>query len=91
MIGKQYLKLTPGFQLVSVDGRQYLSSSVCGFSGQIACNETAAFIIDKLRRRTTQDKIVRVMCRTFDAPQEEIESDVADVLQMLRRIGALEE
>ena len=91
MRGKAYLKLSSQFQTVTVDGKQYLTSGVRGFNGQIACNERAAFIVDKLRHRTTQDKIVRALHRTFDAPQSEIEADVAEVLAMLRRIGALEE
>lgn len=91
MRGKKYVKLSPSFQMVTVDGKQYLTSTVRGFSGQMACNETAAFLIGLLRRRTTEDKLIRKMCRTFDAPQDEIASDVADILQMLRRIGALEE
>lgn len=91
MSGKKYVKLSPSFQMVKVDGKQYLTSAVRGFSAQIVCNETAAFLIGLLRRRTTEDKLIRKMCRTFDAPHDEIASDVADILQMLRRIGALEE
>ena len=91
MKGRVRLKLSNGFQTVTVDGKQYLTSSQRGFSGQIACNETAAFILKKLKHSTSQEKIVRAMCRTFDAPQSAIETDVADMLQMLRRIGALEE
>lgn len=85
------MKLSRNFQTVTVDGKQYLTSSARGFSGQIACNETAAFILGKLRRRTTREKIVRAVCRAFDAPQSEVEPDVEEVLQKLRRIGALEE
>lgn len=91
MKGRIRLKLASGFQTVEVDGKRYLTSGVRGFSGQIVCNETSSFILKKLSRETTPEKIVRAMCRRFDAPRDQIASDVEDVLQTLRRIGALEE
>ena len=91
MKGRIRLKLASGFQTVEVDGKRYLTSGVRGFSGQIVCNETSSFILKKLAHDTTAEKIVRSMCRRFDAPREQIEADVEDVLQTLRRIGALQE
>lgn len=91
MKGAFLLKLSPQFLTVEVDGKRYLTSAVRGFDGQIVCNETASFILQKLRRRTTEKAIVKAMCRAFDAPVDAVESDVRETLQMLRRIGALEE
>ena len=85
------MKLCSDFQTVEVDGKRYLTSAVRGFNGQIACNETASFVLQKLRHRTSEKAIVHAMCRAFDAPAETIEADVHELLQMLRRIGALEE
>ena len=85
------LKLCPGFQTVEVDGKRYLTSAVRGFDGQIACNETASFVLNKLRHHTSEKAIIRSMRRAFDAPAEQIESDVRELLESLRRIGALEE
>ena len=85
------MKLASGFQTVEVDGKRYLTSVVRGFDGQIACNETASFILKKLKRRTSEKAIVKAMCREFDAPAAQIEADVRDVLQMLRQMGALQE
>ena len=91
MKGAFYLKLSSDFQTVEVDGKRYLTSAVRGFDAQIACNETASFILQKLRHRTSEKAIVRSLRRRFDAPADEIESDVRELLQSLRRIGALEE
>ncbi len=77
--------------MVEVDGKRYLTSTVRGFDGQIVCNETASFVLQKLRRRTTEKAIVKAMRRAFDAPEDEIEADVRELLRSLRRIGALEE
>ena len=85
------LKLCPGFQTIEVDGKRYLTSAVRGFDGQIVCNETASFVLQKLKRRTSEKAIVKAMCRSFDAPSDRIEADVHELLQKLRQIGALEE
>ena len=84
------MKLAKEFQIVTVDGREYLTSSVRGFNGQAACNETASFIIRKLKREISRDKLIRAMCRKFDASEETIAKDVDDVLETLRQMGALE-
>ena len=85
------MKLSSDFQTIEVDGKRYLTSAVRGFDGQIACNETASFVLQKLRRRTTEKAIVKAMCRAFDAPADKIAADVHELLQQLRRIGALKE
>ncbi len=85
------MKLSSDFQTVEIDGKRYLTSAVRGFEGQIACNETASFILQKLRRRTSEKAIVKAVCRAFDAPASQVEPDVREVLDSLRRIGALNE
>lgn len=85
------MKLCRDFQTIEIDGKRYLTSAVRGFDGQIACNETASFVLKKLRRRTSEKAIVKAMCREFDASAETIERDVRDLLEKLRQIGALEE
>lgn len=86
-----FLKLSSDFQTIEVDGKRYLTSAVRGFDGQIACNESASFVLKKLRHRTSERAIVKAMCREFDAPAETVEADVRDLLQKLRQIGALKE
>lgn len=85
------MKLCSDFQTIEVDGRRYLTSTVRGMNCQIVCNETASFVLNKLRHRTSEKAIVKAMSRAFDAPVEQIGTDVHDLLQRLREIGALEE
>lgn len=61
------------------------------FQGLIRSNETAAFIVDCLKEETTEDAIVDRMCAEYDAPRDVIAADVADILSILREIGAIEE
>ncbi|MCR4892210.1 MAG: PqqD family protein [Lachnospiraceae bacterium] len=61
------------------------------FSGIIRSNETAAFIVDCLKEETTLDAIVDRMCAKYDAPRETIAADVAEIINTLRGIHALEE
>lgn len=62
-----------------------------GFSGIVRSNSTAAFIIELLKTPTTPQRIVDAMEARFDAPRPVIEKDVAQILEKLRSIGALEE
>ena len=62
-----------------------------GFSGIVRSNKTAAFIIEALKTSTTPDQIVDAMAAKYDAPRDTIAKDVADVLDKLRSIEAIEE
>lgn len=62
-----------------------------GFSGIVRSNKTAAFIVEMLKTPTTQEQIVDAMAEKYDAPRGTIEKDVADVLDKLRSIEAIEE
>ena len=61
------------------------------FQGIARNNETAAFIVDCLKQETTEEAIVDAMCAEYDAPREVIAADVAEILDTLRSINALEE
>jgi hypothetical protein len=61
------------------------------FSGIARGNKTAAFIVDCLKKGTTEEQIVDAMCVKYDAPRETIAADVKEVLDKLRSIGAIEE
>ncbi len=60
------------------------------FHGLVRSNETAAFIIDCLKKETTEEAIVDAMLAEYDAPRETVTADVHRVVEQLRRIGALE-
>ena len=72
-------------------GEEYTMVATRGFSGMVRSNKTAAFIIELLKRPTTPDRIVDAMTERFDAPRSVVEKDVAQILDKLRSIGALEE
>ena len=86
------MKLKPEFIAQNIEDTQFLVSvAQDGFSGIIRSNPTAAFIVDMLKEPVTQEEIVEAMCSKYDADREMIAGDVARVLGILRRIGALEE
>ena len=61
------------------------------FNGIVRGNRTAAFIVECLREETMEEQIVDAMCAKYDAPREVITADVKEILETLRKIGALEE
>ena len=52
-------------------------------------NETAAFIVNCLKKETTEEAIVEAMLEQYDAPRETVARDVHRVVEQLRQIGAL--
>ena len=61
------------------------------FAGLIRNNKTAAFIVECLKDDTTQEKIVEAMFEKYDAPKDVLAKDVSDVIEKLRKVGALDE
>ena len=86
------MKLKDNFITQDIDGTQFLVPvGAEAFSGIVRSNPTAAFIVDCLREDTTEEKIVDAMCAKYNAPRDEIASDLAEILNTLRNINALEE
>ena len=61
------------------------------FAGLIRNNKTAAFIVECLKDDTKQEKIVEAMFEKYDAPKDVLAKDVSDVIEKLRKVGALDE
>ncbi len=86
------MKLKDNFITQDIDGTQFLVPvGAEAFSGIVRSNPTAAFIVDCLREDTTEEKIVDAMCAKYNAPRDEIASDLAEILNTLRNINALKE
>lgn len=86
------MKLKQELTTHEIDGTQFLVPlGKETFNGIVRSNKTAAFIVDCLKDETSEDKIVDAMCARYNAPREEIASDVREILDTLRRINALEE
>lgn len=64
---------------------------IANFSGLMRANKSASVILDCLVEDTTEEAIVDVMAERFDAPRDVLAADVANVLETLRSIKALEE
>ena len=73
------------------DGEQILLDTSSSFAGLIRSNKTAAFIVECLKEETTQEKIVEAMFEKYDAPKDVLAKDVSDVIEKLRKVGALDE
>ena len=86
------MKLKSDFITQVIDNTQFLVP-LGGetFQGIVRSNKTAAFIVDCLKEETTEEAIVDAMCEKYDAPREVIAADVAEILNTLRGIRALEE
>lgn len=62
------------------------------FHGMVQSNETAAFIVDCLKKPTTEDEIVDAVLRHYaGVDRETVVSDVREILAKLRSIHALDE
>lgn len=86
------MKLKQGFITHNMGGEQVMvGTGAVSFSGLVRSNETAAFIVDHLKKETSREEIVDAMLKEYDAPREVIERDVEKILQTLRSIGALDE
>ncbi len=84
------MKLKKEFITHDSDGEQILvSSDTKAFSGMVRSNQTAAFIVNRLKEETTLDGIVDAMAKEYDAPRDVMKRDVARVVEQLRSIGAI--
>lgn len=85
------MKLKETFITHTTNNEQILVDTSGKFSGIVRNNKTAAFIIDCLKEETSVDDIVDKMVEEYDAPLEDIKKGVDDVLDTLRKVGALDE
>ena len=85
------MKLKDTYITHDSDGEQILLDTSSSFAGLIRSNKTAAFIVECLKEETTKEKIVEAMFEKYDAPKDVLAKDVSDVIEKLRKVGALEE
>ena len=85
------MKLKESYITHDSDGEQILLDTSSSFAGLIRNNKTAAFIVECLKEDTTQEKIVEAMLEKYDAPKDVLAKDVSDVIEKLRKVGALDE
>lgn len=88
------MKLRKGFVTYMTDGKQLMVAAGPAakyFHGMVKSNETAAFIIDHMKKETTVDKIVDALTSEYDVPRDRASADVEKIIEQLRSIGAIEE
>ncbi|MBQ6095897.1 MAG: PqqD family protein [Lachnospiraceae bacterium] len=86
------MKLKSCFITQDIDDTQFLVPiSAEAFSGIVRSNRTAAYIVELLKKETTEEEIVDALYAKYDAPREQIAKDVHEILTTLRGINALEE
>ena len=85
------MKLKDTYITHDSDGEQILLDTSSSFAGLIRNNKTAAFIVECLKDDTTQEKIVEAMFEKYDAPKDVLAKDVSEVIEKLRKVGALDE
>ena len=85
------MKLKDTYITHDSDGEQILLDTSSSFAGLIRSNKTAAFIVECLKEETAQEKIVEAMFEKYDAPKEVLAKDVSEVIEKLRKVGALDE
>ena len=85
------MKLKESYITHDSDGEQILLDTSSSFAGLIRNNKTAAFIVECLKDDTTKEKIVEAMFEKYDAPKDVLAKDVSDVIEKLRKVGALDE
>ncbi|MBQ6273307.1 MAG: PqqD family protein [Oscillospiraceae bacterium] len=86
------MKLKPGFVTHNVGKEQMMVAAgpaARSFHGLVRSNETAAFIINCLKKETSEEGIVEAMLAEYEAPRETVEQDVHRIVEKLREIGAL--
>ena len=86
------MKLNENFITRTVEDTQVIVPiGDSGFNGIITGNETAAFIVNMLKEDTTLEAVVDAMAAEYDAPRAVLQSDVEEILEKLRGLGALDE
>ena len=85
------MKLKDTYITHDSDGEQILLDTSSSFAGLIRNNKTAAFIVECLKEDITEENIVEAMFEKYDAPKDVLAKDVSEVIEKLRKVGALEE
>ena len=88
------MKLKQGFITQDYRGEQLMVAvgpEAKRFHGIVRSNETAAFIVDRLKSETSEEEIVSSMLAEYEVDGSTAASDVRRVLDELRSIGAIEE
>ncbi len=88
------MNLKKGFVTYETDGEQLMVAAGPAaklFHGMVKSNSTAAFIINKLKKKTTAEDIAKALTNEYDVSMDTALADVNKVIDKLRSIGAIDE
>lgn len=85
------MKLNSGF-ISHKDGSSTLlvPTGAADFSGLVRSNATAGFIIECLKKETTEDEIVTKMRKKWEVSEDAARRDVQKIVKQLKGIGAID-
>ena len=85
------MRLKESFIVHENKDEQIIVDAAGTFAGMVRNNKTAAFIVKCLKHDTTMEAIINSLYEKYDAPLEEIQQDVNNIIQKLKSIGAIDE
>lgn len=88
------MKLKKGFVTQEFQGQQLVvavGAEAKRFHGIARSNETAAFIIDRLKSETSEEQIISAILDEYEVDEKTATQDVHRVIEQLRGIGAIDE
>ncbi len=85
------MKLKDGF-ITHSTGSEHVLVSVGnnGFSGLVRNNATAAFLIERMKEQTTEEKLVEALLESYDVSREQAARDVHALVEKLTDAGVLD-
>lgn len=86
------MKLKSEYVTYPVDDKEIMVGTGTGsFKGIVKMNAAAADIISCLKEETDRETVIQKMLDIYEAKREVLEKDVDHVIEVLRKIGALDE
>ena len=60
------------------------------FNGLLRANKTAGEIMEFLKEDLSENELVSKLLEKYDASEQEVRKDLAEILETLRSVGAIE-
>lgn len=85
------MKIKDSFIISEIADKTLLVPTDGAFCGVVHINDTAKFIIECLQEETTKESVIEKLANEYDAKRDELEDALESTLEVLKKIGALEE
>ena len=87
------MKLKKGYVLHSADGENLMiatGKAAAEFNGLVRSNATAQFLLEKMQKETTEEKLTEALLAEYDVDRDTAARDVHRLVQQLSAEGFLE-